>query len=111
MKFYGWKNPAGQFQSFVDWAKAAGLAAPYPSFFTDPAVKAAFPSYYDLPMISNIFANGSEVVPARTLPWYESFVTTCGNLVQGMLIGQSTPAKTVTALASAAHHAKSGTGL
>ena len=45
MKYYGWKDKNGKFSVFTQWAKAAGLAAPYPGFFTDPDVIAAFPTF------------------------------------------------------------------
>lgn len=111
MKYYGWKDKQGKFSVFAKWAKAAGLAAPYAGFFTDPEVIAAFPPYYDLTKLSQTFEGGSDVVPARTLPWYPNFQTKVGDLVQAMLIGQATPEKTVSALASAAKQAKLGGGL
>jgi multiple sugar transport system substrate-binding protein len=107
MKYYGWKDEAGKFTVFTQWAKAAGLAAPYPGFFTDPDVVAAFPSYYDLPQISKIFETGSKVVPARTLPWYPDFQVKVGDIVHALLLGQATPKKTVADLAAAAKAAQS----
>ena len=86
---------------------AAGLAAPYPGFFTDPDVIAAFPDYYDLPQISKIFATGSKVVPARTLPWYPDFQAKVGDLVHALLLGEATPKKTVEDLTAAATAAQS----
>ena len=111
MKYYGWKDKNGKFSVFTQWAKAAGLAAPYPGFFTDPDVIAAFPSYYDLPMISKVFATGSKVVPARTLAWYPDFQAKVGDLVHPLLLGQATPKDTVAALTKAATDAQSGTGI
>ena len=102
MKYYGWRDENRKFVVFTQWAKAAGLAAPYPDFFTDPDVIAVFPDYYDLPLIANAFEVGSKVVPARTLPWYPTFQLRVGDLVHEMLLGQSTPAKTVADLADAA---------
>jgi len=109
MKYYGWKDSAGKFTVFTQWAKAAGLAAPYPGFFTDPDVVAAFPSYYDLGLISKTFETGSKVVPARTLPWYPDFQAKVGDVIHALLLGQATPKQTVADLASAATAAAGGT--
>jgi multiple sugar transport system substrate-binding protein len=111
MKFYGWKDSDGKFTVFNQWAKAAGLAAPYPGFFTDPGVIAAFPDYYDLPLISKTFETGSKVIPARTLPWYPDFQAKVGDIVHALLLGQSTPKKTVEDLTAAANSAKKGRSL
>jgi multiple sugar transport system substrate-binding protein len=111
MKYYGWKDENGKFVVFNQWAKAAGLAAPYPAFFTDPDVVASFPSYYDLPEISKIFATGSRVVPARTLAWYPDFQAKVGDIIHPLLLGQATPKQTVAALTQAAQNAQSNTGL
>ena len=102
MKYYGWKDDDGKFAVFTQWAKAAGLAAPYPGFFTDPDVLAVFPDYYDLTLIAKAFETGSKVVPARTLPWYPTFQLRVGDIVHSMLLGRTTPAKTVADLADAA---------
>jgi len=109
MKHYGWKDKAGKFTVFNQWAKAAGLAAPYPGFFTDPDVIAAFPTYYDLPLISKTFETGSKVVPARTLPWYPDFQAKVGDIIHPLLLGQATPQKTVQDLTDAAAAASGGT--
>ena len=108
MKYYGWKDTAGRFAVSTEWAKAAGLAAPYPGFFTDPAVIDAFPDYYDLPLISDTFETGSKVVPARLLPWYPEFQAKTGDIIHALLLGQTTPKQTVTALADAVLDAKAG---
>lgn len=111
MKYYGWKDEAGKFSVFKEWAKAAGLAAPYPGFFTDPDIKAAFPAYYDLSMLSQTFESGSDVVPARTLPWYPTFQAKVGDIVHAMLLGQQDAKKTVSALADAVKQSQAGGGL
>lgn len=111
MKYYGWKDDEGKFSVFVEWAKAAGLAAPYPDFFTDDDVVAAFPDYYDLAQISQTFESGSDVVPARTLPWYPDFQAKVGDLVHALLLGQADAKQTVTALADAVTTAQQGGGL
>jgi multiple sugar transport system substrate-binding protein len=111
MKYYGWKDANGKFVVFNEWAKAAGLAAPYPGFFTDPDVIKSFPSYYDLPQISKIFESGSKVVPARTLAWYPDFQAKVGDIIHPLLLGQATPKQTVDALTQAAQNAQGNTGL
>ena len=111
MQYYGWKDDQGRFSVFEEWAKAAGLAAPYPGFFTDKAVTAAFPDYYDLNQISQTFESGSSVVPARILPWYPDFQAKVGDVIHALLLGQSDPKGTVSALVDAARKAKSGGGL
>jgi len=108
MKYYGWKDSQGKFTVFNQWAKAAGLAAPYAGFFTDPDVVASFPDYYDLAMLSDTFATKSNVVPARTLPWYPDFQAKVGDIIHALLLGQITPAKTVEDLTAAAKAAQGG---
>lgn len=108
MKYYGWKDADGKFKVFNQWAKAAGLAAPYAGFFTDPDVIASFPDYYDLAMLSDTFATKSNVVPARTLPWYPDFQAKVGDIIHALLLGQATAAKTVEDLTAAAKGAQGG---
>lgn len=111
MKYYGWKDSAGKFSVFNQWAKAAGLAAPYAGFFTDPEVIASFPDYYDLPMISKTFDTGSKVVPARTLPWYPDFQARVGDIIHALLLGQADAKKTVADLTAAATSSQGGRSL
>lgn len=108
MKYYGWKDTDGTFKVFNQWAKAAGLAAPYAGFFTDPDVIASFPDYYDLAQLSDTFATKSDVVPARTLPWYPDFQAKVGDIIHALLLGQATPAKAVEDLTAAAKNAQGG---
>lgn len=108
MKYYGWKDTDGKFKVFNQWAKAAGLAAPYAGFFTDPEVIASFPDYYDLAMLSDTFATKSNVVPARTLPWYPDFQAKVGDIIHALLLGQATAQKTVEDLTAAAKGAQGG---
>jgi len=110
-KYYGWKDDAGKFSVFTQWADAAGLGAPYAGFFTDPDVIAAFPEYYDLDELSQIFATGSQVVPARTLPWYPDFQARVGDVIHALLLNQATPQETVDALTDAAKAAQGGPSL
>src|SRR5690606_3128971 len=111
MKYYGWKDGEGRYSVFTEWAKAAGLAAPYPGFFTDPDVVGAFPDYYDLSQLSQIFDTGSKVVPARTSAWYPDFQAKVGDVVHALLLGEITPKDTVAQLADAATSAQGSGGL
>ena len=108
MKFYGWKNSAGQYATFKTWAKAAQLGAPYPAFFADPEVIAAFGANYDMPKLADVFANGSDVQGGRNAAWYQTFQAKVGDRVHAMVLGQASPADTVAALAADAKAAKSG---
>jgi multiple sugar transport system substrate-binding protein len=110
MKHYGWKDSDDRFTVHTEWAKASGLAAPYPRFFTDPAVIDAFPDYYDLSLLSETFDTGSKVVPARTLAWYPDFQMKVGDIVHSLLLGQVSPKDAVRQLADAAVNAKSSGG-
>jgi len=111
MKYYGWKDTDGSFTVFKEWAQAAGLAAPYANFFTDPDIVATFPDYYDLDLLSQTFDTGSKVVPARTMPWYPDFQLRVGDIIHMLLLGQETPAGTVSALADAVRSAQRGSSL
>lgn len=111
MQYYGWKDAAGKYSVSAQWAKAAGLAAPYPGFFRDPEVIAAYPDYYDLSLLDRTFAKGSQVVPTRCASWYPGFQAKVGDLVHGMLLGESDPAGTVAALADAAVATQKAGGL
>lgn len=111
MKEYGYKSANGKFTTFTKWASAASLCAPYPAFFADADVKAAFPKYMDLTLIEDTFKNNSDVVPARTLPWYQGFQAQCGTIIHDLLLGEATPKATRNALAVACRTAKSGAAL
>ncbi|NNG35206.1 ABC transporter substrate-binding protein [Nakamurella aerolata] len=111
MRYYGWKDAAGKFTVSTQWAKAAGLAAPYRGFFTDPAVQQAYPDYYDLTLLDRTFASGSQVVPARTETWYPGFQAKVGDLVHGLLLGQNSPRQCVADLADAARATRKDGGL
>jgi multiple sugar transport system substrate-binding protein len=111
LKTYGWKDSSGQFSTAQKWAKSGALAAPYPAFFADPKVKASFPSYMDLNLIKDTFEHSSDIVPARTLPWYQGFQAQCGVIIHDLLLGNSNARATANALAIACRTAKSGAGL
>ena len=111
MKTYGYKDAGGQFTTFQKWAASGALCAPYPGFFTDPKVIAAFPKYMDLSLIKDTFQNSSDIVPARTLPWYQGFQAQCGTIIHDLLLGNSNARATANALAIACKTAKSGSGL
>jgi multiple sugar transport system substrate-binding protein len=111
MKTYGYKDSAGQFSTFQKWAKSGALCAPYPGFFSDPKVIAAFPSYMNLNLIKDTFEHSSDIVPARTLPWYQGFQAQCGTIIHDLLLGNSNARATANALAIACKTAKSGSGL
>jgi multiple sugar transport system substrate-binding protein len=110
MKVYGWKNPDGEYDVLKSWATAAGLGAPYPGFWSDPKVIEAYPDYMDLPLISKIFESGSDVVSARSLPWYGDFQIDVGDRIHKMVLGQTTPDETVTLLAQDAVDRAEGRG-
>lgn len=112
MKTYGWRDEGGDFSVLATWAEAAGLGAPYPAFWADPEIVALFPDFYDLPLISETFESKSEVQPPNpaSLPWYSDFIIDQGDLVHELLLGQRTPAETVTALADSASAWASGEG-
>jgi multiple sugar transport system substrate-binding protein len=111
MKNYGYKDAGGQFTTFQKWAASGALCAPYAGFFTDPKVIAAFPKYMDLSLIKDTFQNNSDIVPARTLPWYQGFQAQCGTIIHDLLLGNSNARATANALAIACKTAKSGSGL
>jgi multiple sugar transport system substrate-binding protein len=45
------------------------------------------------------------------MPWYPDFQARVGDIVHALLLGQSTPEETVTALADAARAAQGGPSL
>jgi len=108
MKAYGWKDSTGQYSTFKSWAKAAQLGAPYPAFFADPEVIAAFGANYDMPKLTDVFANGSDVQGGRNAVWYQTFQAKVGDRIHALLLGQATPADTVTGLAADAKAAQGG---
>ncbi|NOY56629.1 MAG: carbohydrate ABC transporter substrate-binding protein [Actinobacteria bacterium] len=110
MKVYGWKNPQGEYDVLKSWATAAGLGAPYPGFWTDPKVIAAYPDYMPMALISDIFESGSDVVGARSLPWYGDFQIDVGDRIHKMILNQVTPEETVALLAEDAVARSEGRG-
>lgn len=98
LKFYGWKDKDGRYGTFISWAESAALLGPYPGLFQDPQFRRAFPEYYDLGALERAF-EGSQVVPARVLPWYASFQTKVGDRIQAMLLGQASVKDTISSLA------------
>lgn len=97
MKHYGWKDENDRYGTFIAWAEAAALLAPYPGLFEDPDFRAAFPDYYDLDALQGSLES-SEVVPARVLPWYSSFQTKLGDRIHAMLLGQASAQDTIDTL-------------
>ena len=109
MKFFGWKDETGNMTTFKAWANYAQLGAPYPAFWKDPEVIAGFTEHgFDVPKLTAQFETGSEIEPARTASWYQQFASTVGDRLQGMLLGQATPADTLKGLADDARTAQSG---
>jgi multiple sugar transport system substrate-binding protein len=98
LKFYGWKDADGRYGTFISWAQAAALLAPYPGLFADEEFRAAFPESYDLDALSSAF-EASQVVPARVLPWYASFQTKVGDRIHELLLGDASPEETASRLA------------
>jgi len=99
MKFYGWKDKAGDLRTFKAWAKAAALACPYPAFFEDPDVQAAYGPFYDFKALTDIFQNRSDPVQARNAPWYPDFQVFVGDTIHQLLKGEITPKDCSAALA------------
>lgn len=110
MKFYGWRDENGELATFKSWAAAAALGAPYPDFFQDPEVQASFGDFYDMDALSSVFETGSQVVGTRTQGWYQPFQVMVGDRIHAMLLGQASPADTVTGLADDARGAREGSG-
>lgn len=111
MKFYGWKDKAGEFSTFRAWAVAANLLAPYKGVFEDAEVRAAFGEYMNLPLIQEVFQTGSDNVPTRTAPWYPAFGSAAAEVLQKLILGQIDPKAAVAGLADAVTTAKQGGGL
>jgi multiple sugar transport system substrate-binding protein len=65
----------------------------------------------DLSLIKDTFQNNSDIVPARTLPWYQGFQAQCGTIIHDLLLGNSNALATANELAIACKTAKSGSGL
>jgi multiple sugar transport system substrate-binding protein len=99
MKFYGWKDQDGQMRTFKEWAKAAALACPYPSFFEDKEVQEAYGSFYDFKMLVDVFQNRSDPVQARNATWYPEFQTFVGDTIHELLQGKKTGKEASAALA------------
>jgi multiple sugar transport system substrate-binding protein len=108
MKFYGWKDDAGELRTFKAWAAAGALACPYPAFFEDPEVAASYGPYYDMPALADVFESRSSVVSARALPWYQPFQVKVGERIHALLLGQASAADTVTGLADDVRSSQSG---
>ena len=103
LRSYGWKDKEGRYGTFISWAESAALLGPYPGLFEDQQFQKAFPSYYDLPELQKAF-EGSQVVPARVLPWYSSFQTKVGDRIHAMLLGQANVKETIDGLAGDARN-------
>lgn len=99
LKTYGWKDSSGKYGTFIAWAEAAALLAPYPGLFQEQQFRAAFPDYYDMDKLEDAFKNNSAAVSARVSPWYATFQTAVGDRIQAMLIGDATVDDTIAGLA------------
>lgn len=99
LKAYGWKDSSGVYSTFISWAQAAALLAPYPGLFKDDAFRSAFPEYYDMDKLETAFADNSAAVSARVAPWYATFQTAVGDRIQAMLIGDASVDDTIAGLA------------
>ena len=105
MKFYGWKDEAGKYATFVSWAKSAALLGPYPGLFEDPDFRAGLDPYYDVDALSEVHNSQSDPVPARSLAWYPTFQTKVGDRIHALLLGQASAADTVAAMSADAQDA------
>jgi multiple sugar transport system substrate-binding protein len=105
LKYYGWKDDQGRYSTLTSWAKASALLGPYPKLFDQLAAEKALPDYYDLATLRQMFADRSQVVPARVLPWYATYQSQVGDRLHAMLLGQASPKDTVAGLASDAKNA------
>lgn len=108
LKFYGFKDENGKFPAFNEWAKAAGLLAPYPEFFDDEEIAQVMSEHYDFADLRATFENQSDPVPTRFEPWYPDFGNQVADAIQDMLVNNAEPKATIQKLADAAVAAKNG---
>lgn len=87
LKFYSWKNKAGEYHVPTTWATAAGLLVPYKGFFESQEIIDSFKPWIDWDLLIDIVENKSKIETVRMQVWYPDWRTESADVLHGMLLG------------------------
>ena len=79
MKFYGWKNSKGEYQTHKKWVAKANLEVPFPAIYSDPESKAAIMKWMYPPLAEQeyqwLFEGRKRALAPNVLkaPWYQEW--------------------------------------
>jgi multiple sugar transport system substrate-binding protein len=86
LKFYSWKNAAGEYHVPRTWALEAGLLVPYKGFFENQEIQDSFKSWIDWDQLIEIIEDKSKIEPVRMQIWYPDWRTESANILHNMLL-------------------------
>jgi multiple sugar transport system substrate-binding protein len=106
MKFYSWRDKAGELQVHKRWAREANLEVPFPEVYDDPAVTEKIKTWMYPPLADEsyqwLFDGRERAIAGGQLkaPWFQEWeVVAQETIEQEMLIkGSKSPGETVTFL-------------
>ncbi|QPC44355.1 extracellular solute-binding protein [Kaustia mangrovi] len=106
VKFYGYKNKAGEFAVHKKWVEKANLPVPFPAIYDDPEVKAAIMKWMYEPYAEEsygwLFAGRRRAMAPNMLkaPWYQEWDAAMHDMIADELLqsGSMTPKEVVVAL-------------
>lgn len=86
LKFYSWKNAAGDYHVPRTWALASGLLVPYTGFFESKEIQDSFKKWIDWDLLIEIIEERSKIEPVRMQVWYPDWRTESANILHNMLL-------------------------
>lgn len=106
MKYFGYRDKAGQLTTHKNWIAKANLEVPFPELYRDPDSRAAIMKWMYPPQAEQVyqwlFQGREKAVAAHILkaPWYQEWDTAMHEMIaQDLLIkGSKTPAQVATEL-------------
>jgi multiple sugar transport system substrate-binding protein len=106
LKFYSWKNNAGEYHVPRTWALEAGLLQPYKGFYADQEIVDSFKSWIDWDLLIDIVENKSKIETVRMQVWYPDWRTEASGILHQMIIGDVSVDDAIADVAAIAERVK-----
>ncbi len=106
LKFYSWKNKAGEYHVPRTWALEAGLLVPYKGFFANREIVDSFKSWIDWDRLIDIVENKSKIETVRMQVWYPDWRTESSGVLHQMIIGDIPVEEAIKEVAAIAERVK-----
>lgn len=106
LKYYSWRNSAGEYHVPRAWALTAGLLVPYKGFFESQEIIDSFNEWIDWDELIGIVEGKSKIEPVRMQVWYPDWRTESANVLHNMLLEDISVKDAIAEIADIARKAK-----